>query len=184
MAITSTTTLTVADQTPTTGAAQVVILPPSSTPGFGTGRLVHPTLGTLDYPVPPEETEDVDGGPVYRPVWSRARTLGGTADALWSGYLRDAEVLERWQNGDVGMPLPFFRMLWLMFTNPPDPAAGSFVLWSPTYAGTALSWKVAISSLSAGGDRYGMDWLLAKKGVGGFVPGPVELEMRVLGLAT
>lgn len=181
MSLTSTATIIVADQTPTTASTSVVILPPSSAPGaVAKGRLIHPTLGTYDYPQAPEETQNVDGGPVYRPIWSHAQTLGGAASALWSGYLRDARVIERWKQGDVGMPAAFARALWAFFTNPPNPADDSFILWTPSYAGTDQQWRVAITDLRIGGDGFNIDWRLMN--FASYVPGPIELEMRVLGL--
>lgn len=177
MPLTSSTIVAVADETPESVATTVIIQPPSSDPTTARGRLVHPDLGTYDYYSAPDETVNVDGGPLYRPIWSRAQTLGGSADALWSGFLADARVVERWANGEVGAPIAHLRMLWQFFTNPPTP--DEFIIWTPTYADTSQGYKVAIVDVRAGGGEYTIDRRLLAYG---YAPQPVEIEMRVIGL--
>lgn len=179
MTITASTTFDVTDQTPTTVSASTVV---QAAVGYGTGgrgRLVHPTLGAYDYVNAPDDVENCDGDVLIAPMWSHAMTLGGAVDALWPGYLRDAKIIERWRNGDVGCPIEHLRQLWQLFANPPDPVSGTPVVWSPNYI-NALSYKVALVDVRSGGQGYRLDLRLARYG---YAPQPVELEMRVLGYA-
>jgi hypothetical protein len=180
MTLSASATFTVADQTPVTVAADAVVQPPV---GFGTGgrgRLVHPTLGAYDYAVTPDEVENCDGDVLIAPVWSHAMTLGGAVDALWPGYLRDALIVERWRNGDVGCPIDHLRQIWQLFANPPDPVTGTPVVWTPNYI-NANSYNVAIVSVRSGGSAYRLDLRLARWG---YAPQPVELSLRILGYAS
>ncbi len=182
MTLSASATFDVADQAPTDLDATVIVQPAAGVGTGGRGRLVHPTLGAFDYYDAPDETVNLDrGGVIVRPLWERSRTLSGQVDALWSGFLRDARVIERWRNGDVGSPIAHLRMLQAIVANPPDPAAGvaGAVVWEPSYA-TGTRYAVIVADVRAGGDEYQIDWRLEGYG---FAPQPVELELRVLGLA-
>ena len=151
--------------------------------GFGTGgkgRLVHPTLGTYDYPIAPTDTVNVDGDVCFPPSWVTAPTLAGGAVTLWEGNMRDAQVIERWAEGDVGCSVAHLRALWALFANPPDPEdlveADRFVVWTPSYA-NANSYKVALVAVRSGGEEYKLDRRLAEYG---YAPQPVELVLRVI----
>lgn len=182
MTLSATSTFTVSDQATTDLTAAVTILPAAGAGPGGKGRLIHPTLGTFDYYSPPDETENLDrAGAVMRAMWARSQTLGGQIDVLWPGYLRDVRVIERWKNGDVGSPLAHLRTLAAMAATPPDPAGGlaGAVVWAPTYA-IATRYAVVLAAVRVGGSEYRIDWRL--EGLG-YTPSPVELEMRILGLA-
>lgn len=184
MAITATSTFDVTDQTPTTVSASTVVQAPV---GFGTGgrgRLVHPTLGSYDYANTPSQIENVDGDICVPALWSHATTLGGGVDALWSGFVRDALVTERWGSTqvygtEVGCTMAQLRQLWQFFANPPDPSTGAFVVWSPNYI-NGNSYNVAIVAVTAGGKGYTLDVRLAGQG---YAPNPVEMQLRILGRA-
>lgn len=187
MSLSASTTFDVADAgTVTELDATVIVQPAAGAPGPGAvgigGRITHPTLGVLDYYSAPDETVNLDrAGVVVRSVWERTQTLGGQVDALWPSFLRDARVIERWKNADVGCPISHLRLLAAMAANPPDPADGlaGAVIWEPTYA-TATRYAVIIADVRAGGSEYTIDWFLESKG---YAPSPVELELRILGLA-
>lgn len=180
MALISTADFNVANQAPVEVQITATVQPPL---GFGTGgrgRLEHPTFGAYDYVHRPTETINIDGDVCYGPRWAHEETLGGGADVLWNGYIRDAVVTERWKEGDVGTLLSHLRMLWTMYANPPDPGADQFVIWKPNYA-TARAYKVAIVDLTSGGEGYKLDWMLLRSGL--YTPSPVELKLRVFGYA-
>ncbi len=178
----SSSTFAVADQAPLSVSTQATILGAVGAGTGGTGRLVHPTLGVYDYELAPNEIEGLDGDVLYGPTWSRATTLGGAADTFWSGFQRDAVVVERWGAGLlVGpiVPLALFRTLWGMYANPPPDAVATPVTWSPNYA-SAKSFRVALADVRVGGRRVTLD--VYARSVG-YVRGPVELELRILGEA-
>lgn len=175
MTLTANGTFNVADQTPLSASASVVVQPPVTVGTGHGGRLVHPTLGTYDYSTSPDELVNIDGGPLYGPIWSHSATLGGGVDTVWEGSLRDTRVLERWGTiGDVGGPIALARMLWQFYANPPTPP--SYVIWAPTYA-TASTWNVAIVGVRVGAESYTLNQVLLARG---YVPAPIELEMRVI----
>lgn len=179
--LTASTTAIVADQAAVTASASTVVQPPVGATATGRGRLVHPTLGVYDYANTPDETVNIDGDLWFPPIWAHSTTLGGGVDVLWPGFARDVVVVERWKQGDVGCPIEHLRALWALYANPPNPQAGSFVVWSPNYA-SAKSWRVALVKLSAGGDEgITLDRRLLKSG---YAPGPVELHLRIIGDAT
>jgi hypothetical protein len=190
--ISASSTLMVADQTPVTVSASTVVLaasaPPMSPGGPGSplpsgsgvypgGRLVHPSLGTYDYPATPTETVNVLGGVIVPPIWSHAMTLGGGIDTLWPGFKRDARVIERWIHGASGGPIAHLIALLNFWQNPPDPTTPSYVVWSPSYATTA-SYNVAIVAVRSGGQEITIDQRLRRYG---YAPSPVELELRIFG---
>lgn len=176
MTISASSTFNVLDASIESAQVSVVIQPAVGVGTGGRGQLVHPTLGTYAYAVAPDEVVDFDGAPLYSPQWAREQTFGGQVDTLWTGFLRDAVVIERWKNGEVGAPIALLRALWTFFANPPDPTTNQFVVWSPNY-GTAVSYKVALAAVRAGGERITIDRRLASYG---YAPQPVELELRII----
>lgn len=177
MSLTASTTFDVADQAPVSAEAAVVIQPAVGVGTGGRGRLVHPTLGTYDYANTPDETVGLDGDVLYGPTWAHTATLGGAVDAWWPGFKRDARVVERWKQGQVGAPIEHLRMLWAMFAAPPADPIANPVIWTPNYA-NARSYRVALVDVRAGGERITLDRRLLSWG---YAPQPVELELRILG---
>lgn len=182
MALSASTTFDVQAAATVSAEAAVTVLPAVGYGTGGKGRIVHPSLGILDYYAQPDETDGLDGDVIVKPLWSRQRTIGGQIDTLWNGFIRDAVVVERWINGDVGSPLNHARALYQMFMNPPSPDDGmdGAVLWAPSYA-TARTYRVVLADLRIGGEGYSIDWILTKSGP--YTPSPVELELRILGYA-
>lgn len=179
MAITVSTDFTVADQTPLSGAASGIVLPSAGYMAGGRGQLIHPSVGTYDYAVAPDEVENVDGDVFYPPVFAHTQTIGGAVDTMWPGYVRDALVTERWKNGDVGCPIAQLQALWQMIQNHPDISTGAYVTWNPNYI-NGRSYQVALVGLRAGGSNLMIDMRLARFG---YAPQPVELDLRILGYA-
>jgi hypothetical protein len=81
----------------------------------------------------------------------------------------------------VGCHINHLRVLWAFFSNPPDPATGASVIWTPNY-GSANSYNVILQDLKVGGEGYKLDRRLVRDW--GFVGEAVELTLRVLGYAT
>ena len=146
----------------------------------GKGRLIHPTLGTLDYAQAPDEWRNVDADVIVSPVWSNTKTLLGSANALWPGDLRDVEVEERWTQ-PLAMADAFFRQLLTFFQTPPDPDADAPVQWWPNYA-SPLGFQVAIKDVAVGDDGKGNGVVLTPLlNARGWVEGKVIVTMQVLG---
>lgn len=160
-------------------AVESITLDVLTVPGsaLGKGRLVHPTIGTLDYTYAPNAWTNIDGDVIAPPVWASTKTLKGASNTLWRGDIRDVEVSERWNrdSGDLKMPMDMLRTLIQFWTNPPDPAS-SFVAWSPNYTST-LSFKVVILDLLVGGQGVTLDSVAHK----GWSTGDVELRMKIVG---
>jgi hypothetical protein len=146
--------------------------------GSGTGRLIHPTLGTYDYDMAPPEWGNMDTDAIIPPVWASAKTLTGGANTLWSGYMKDVEVYEKW-TGKVAMKAPQFRTYLDFWMNPPSPP--SYILWYPNYL-NANGYQVLITSVSCGGSKgVNLDFTLYQSD--GFIKGPVTLNMRLVDYA-
>jgi hypothetical protein len=144
-------------------------------PPSGTGRLVHPTLGTYDYEMAPPEWGNMDVDAVVPPIWQNSKTLTGGSNTLWIGVVQDVEVYERW-TGPVAMYAPQMRMFLDMWTNPPIPP--EYVVWYPNYL-NEFAFKVIILDVSTGGSKgVNMDYTLFQGN--GFVKGPVTLSMRLV----
>ena len=153
-----------------------IISAPSFGGGSGTGRLVHPTLGTYDYVMAPPEWGNMDTDAIIPPIWASTKTLTGGANTLWSGYMKDVEVYERW-TGKVAMKAPQFRMFLDFWMNPPSPP--SYVEWYPSYM-NGNGYQVIIVDVACGGAKgVNLDYLIFQ--VDGFIKGPVVLKMRLVG---
>ena len=149
---------------------------PAASGGAGLGRLVHPTLGTLDYAMSPSQWSGIDADVIIPPAWASTKTLSGAANTLWRGSLRDGVCVERWGT-DCGasMPADQLRMLLAFWQNPPDPANG-YVEWWPSYT-SVFGFKVILMNLTAGpGQGVTLDTVLSQ----GWVVGQVELTLRVV----
>lgn len=177
--LTSSTTFTISAGPTTATAAQVKVLPIASD-GSGTGRLIHPTFGTYDYQVAPNEWGNLDQDLIVRPIWQHTMTLNGGTNVLWAGNIKDVACEERWLGeGGLSMPIAQFRMLLAMWMNPPDPAS-NYIHWYPSYT-TSLGFKVAIESLTVqgkgGSGDISLDWYT--KGAL-HVSGAVTLRLRII----
>jgi hypothetical protein len=154
--LTSSTFFTVANQAIAVDTVQLVVVPAGSGAAGGYGRLVHPTLGTLDYTLPPHEWTNLDSDVIISPTWTATKTLTSTANTLWAGALRDVVVKESWlPDAGLSMPMPMLRLLIAFFLNPPDLAAGQYVEWYPTYS-CALGFKVILEGLEIDGEGLKM----------------------------
>jgi hypothetical protein len=149
----------------------------------GNGRLIHPTLGTLDYDYGPDEWLNVDGDVIVAPIWANAKTLLGSSNALWQGNLRDVLVEERWSQA-LNVKLSFMRQLLSFWQTPPDPDTDPPVQWWPNYT-TALGFNVAMVNLVVEGTGGSSGITLNPDGVlRGWVSGKLTLSMRILGRAS
>lgn len=154
--LTSSTLFTVTNQAMAVDTVSLVVVPVGSAGAGGSGRLIHPTLGTLDYVLPPHEWTNLDGDVIVTPTWASTKTLTSTANTLWPGALRDVLVSETWlPEAGLSMPMPMLRTLLAFYVNPPDPALGDFIEWHPTYS-TALKFKVILESIEVSGSSLKM----------------------------
>ena len=162
-----------------TETAEVFVLPVAG-PGEGTGRLIHPTLGTWDYPYKPDRWRNFRTDIIVPPVWSSVTTLGGVANTLWSGKLGDVVVEESWNAGELAIEVADFDTLVAMWTAPPDPTLGEpdgYVQWWPSYA-CALGFHVIILGVTnGGGDGNEFDPVSEQ----GWIVGPLTIQMRIVG---
>lgn len=168
-------TFGVADLGATVAESVVVRVTGPVTPPNGTGRLIHPTFGTYDYEIAPDEWGNVDADILAPPIWSHSRTLTGAASTQWAGSIRDLEVYERW-TGKVAVRAPQLRMYIDMWQNPPT--APSYLRWSPNYI-NAYSYNVQLISVACGGQSgINVDFTILQGS--GFVKGPLELTYRIV----
>ncbi len=182
--ITATSTFTVAPAPVAAVSAPVFVsltLGGADMPGMG--RLVHPTLGALEYTHPPTEWVNIDGDVIAPPVWASTKTLRGTSNTLWPGDIRDVVCVERWrERGSLRMPIGQLRSLVAFYCNPPDPALAA-VQWFPDYT-SELGFRVAMVSLTVGGEGVALDWVSVADPDNAFVADrDVELRLRILGRA-
>lgn len=161
--LTNTATLAIGAGAPAVEEVEITVIPAASVVS-GKGRLVHPTLGALDYTYTPNKWTNIDGDVIAPPTWASSKTLQGSSNTLWRGDIRDVTVVERWTRdaGGIIMPMDMLRTLLLFFLNPPDPAS-AWVLWYPTYT-SDLSFKVLLTNLQCGGDGITLDTIASKKG--------------------
>lgn len=149
---------------------------------MGLGRLIHPTLGTLDYTHPPTEWTNIDGDVISPPVWSSSKTLSGTSNTLWAGNIRDVVCVERWRDrGALRMTIGQLRTMLAFYQTPPDPSLAQ-VTWWPNYT-SDFGFKVAMVSLTVGGDGVTLDWVSKQMPLGWASDRDVELRLRILGRA-
>lgn len=150
----------------------------------GRGRLVHPVLGSFDYEYKPDEWVNIDGDVIIPPIWASTKTLGGAANVLWNGYLRDVVVIEKWKAlGGLAMPISQMRMLYMIWTNPVDPVIG-YVHWYPNYI-SPLGFKVIPLDLKAGGDSGitfddVVNYLGENDTPNGWMVNPVTLTLKIV----
>lgn len=168
-------------------AEEVVQLPieifPAFSTGDGRGRIIHPTLGSFDYEVKPDEWVNIDADAVIAPIWASSRTLTSAANVLWEGHLRDVTVEERWKAlGGLAMPMTQMRMLMAIWTTPIDPDVG-YVLWYPNYI-TEVGFKVLPVNLSAGGQGIVFDDVVNYKDEDdepiGWITAPVTFTLKLV----
>lgn len=160
--LTNSATLAIGAAVPAVEEVSITVIPVASVVS-GKGRLVHPTLGTLDYTYAPNNWTNIDGDVIPFPTWAGSKTLQGSSNTLWRGDIRDVTVVERWtrDSGGIIMPIAMLRTLLLFFQNPPDPAS-AWVLWYPTYT-TDLSYKVLLTDLQVGGNGITLNAIATKK---------------------
>ena len=172
----SNTVFSVGDATTVIETVDVVVLA-APTPGSGKGRLIHPTYGTYDYAIGPEQWGNVDTDVIIPPIWANKTTLSGASNTLWQGSIKDVQVYERW-GGQVSMHAEQMRKFVQFWTNPPTPPA-DYVVWEPNYI-NALSYKVIITDVTCGGrSGINMDYTVFQGDQ--FVKGPLEIKMRLVG---
>ncbi len=172
--LTSTATLTVGDASV---AIDTVAIPVVAVPGAGegTGRLIHPSLGTYDYARAPNEWSNMHGDVIIPPIWSSQKTLLGSANTLFAGDIRDVTVEECWAQSTAAMEVAMLEMLLSFWMNPPDPRV-AFVQWYPSYDST-LAFNVILLDLTVKGRAVTLDSLSHA----GWVRGPVVLRMKIVG---
>lgn len=175
MSLTSASEFTVQDASTETTQVQLSILPVAA-PGEGTGRLIHPTLGTYDYALAPEKWTNMDGDAIKAPIWAGERALEGHVNTLWHGHIEDVVVLERWL-GRAGAAMPFdqLRMFIGMWQNPPDPEEG-YVQWAPSYV-NAHTYNVILEDLAVGQGGIELSHLAIKNDL---VQDAVTLQIRLV----
>lgn len=180
--LTSSATVTIGAGSAVVDSVAIPILPALGS-SLGKGRLIHPTLGTLDYDHAPDEWRNVDSDVIVAPVWANSKTLVGSSNALWPGNIRDVEVEERWTQA-LNVSAVFFRQLMTFYQTPPDPDTDSPVQWWPNYA-TALGFQVAIKDVAIGDSGKGGGIVLTPVlPLRGWVDGKVVITMQILGRAS
>lgn len=174
--LTASTTVTIQAASPVSESVQLAVIPALSSGVLGKGRLVHPSLGTLDYFLEPHQWTNIDGDVLIPPIWSSAKTLSSTANTLWPGALRDVVCVESWiPEKGLSMPLSMLRTMAAFYLNPPDLAAGQYVEWYPNYT-SELGFKVIIEDLKVDGETMKMSPLV--KGAE-LVEFEVKLSLRI-----
>lgn len=170
--LTSTATFTIGDAATEEASATITILPAVGE-STGTGRLIHPTLGTYDYEKCPDAWSNVDGDVIIAPIWGGAKTLQGTANTLFQGHIRDTVIEERWIGDDASMSIAMLRALLLFWQNPPNPA-NAYVQWYPNYT-NAYGYNVILLAVDVNGAGVNLDYITRL----GYVTGDVVLRLKV-----
>ncbi len=183
MTLTSTNTFSITDSGTETEEATVTVLPIAG-PGEGAGRLVHPTLGTLDFSFRPDSWRNFRSDVTVRPVWQIAQTLAGSVYTLWSGSVEDVVVEESWTDA-IAMPADEFDLLNAMFQAPPDPNLGTpdgFVQWFPRYA-SDLGFYVVLLDVQCGDSEQTFNDVSDIEDADGnsWIGGPVVLTLGIRG---
>ena len=101
--------------------------------------------------------------------------MGGGADTLWDGNLRDVVVSEVWSQSIV--PIDHVRALLSYWTQPPNPDSG-YVEWWPSYT-TTLGFNVVIESVSGPQGALLLDHVSRQ----GYARGPVTMSLRIVSRA-
>lgn len=172
--LTSAASWTLGAASPAAEELEIPILPAVSST-TGRGRLVHPTLGIVDYEKAPDAWSGIDTDILMPPVWASTKTLSGAANTLWRGNLRDAVAIERWLGDDLSMSIEQLRLLLAVWQNPVDPAAG-YLQWWPNYS-TTLGYQVMMTDVSVGGQGVTLDYITRQ----GWVAAPVTISYRIAG---
>jgi hypothetical protein len=172
--LTSSETFTVADAAVEMASVSVPIIAASGV-YQGTGRLIHPTLGTYDYARAPNNWSGIDGDIMIPPIWSSTKTLLGSANTLFAGDIRDVTAEETWAESGVAMEAAMARMLISFWMNPPDPSVG-YVQWWPSYT-SELGFEVILLELTIKGKAITFDSVSHN----GWVRGPVNLKLKIVG---
>jgi hypothetical protein len=174
--LTATTNFTILDASPVVESVQLSVVA-AAAPGTGKGRMIHPTLGSLDYYLAPHEWTSMGEDAIIAPIWTSQMTLSSSANTLWPGVLRDVAPEEHWlPNAGLSMPLPMLKTLIAFWMNPPDPAVG-YIEWHPSYV-TSLKFQVIITAIEVGGQPMTM----SPQSVGtNLVEFPVTLKLRIVG---
>lgn len=183
--LTNSASLSVGAGTPGYSEATITLLPAAPATG-GMGRLIHPTLGTLDYEHPPTSWTNLRGGVIVPPVWASSKTLQGSANTLFAGALRDVTCVERWtgeNGGELRMLMSQLDAMIAMYVTPPDPAVAA-VQWWPNYE-SSIGYLVALTRLTVGGQGITLDWVSHASDYDAgdsAVTRDVELQLQILGL--
>lgn len=172
--LTNSATWTLGAASPAAEELDIPILPAASG-ATGRGRLVHPTLGSIDYEKAPDAWSGIDSDVLMPPVWASTKTLSGAANTLWRGHLRDAVATERWLGDDLSMSIEQLRLLLAVWQNPVDPAAG-YLQWWPNYT-TTLGYQVMMTDVSVAGQGVTLDYITRQ----GWVAAPVTISYRIAG---
>lgn len=186
--LTSSSTITIGSGSTVTDSIQIPILPLLS-PSEGKGRLIHPTLGTLDYPNMPDEWVNLDQDVIIPPIWTTTKTLKGASNVLSQSDIRDVVCEEHW-TGEVNVTIGFLRSLLSFWCNPPDPVNDVPVQWWPNYT-TTLGYNVVILNVQVGDGlqnvRERVDGVVLNTYAQGevqWVTEKVSITMRILSRAT
>lgn len=173
--LTSAASWTLGAASPAAEELDIAILPAASGT-TGRGRLVHPTLGIIDYEKGPDAWSGIDTDILMPPVWASTKTLSGAANTVWRGQIRDGVCTERWSGEEgLSMPLSQLRLLLAVWQNPVDPAAG-YLQWWPNYT-TTLGYQVMMIDVSVGGQGVTLDYITRQ----GWVAAPVTISYRIAG---
>jgi len=174
--LTATTNFTILDASPVVESITLSVVAAGG-PGSGNGRMIHPTLGSLDYTLPPHEWTSMGSDAIIAPIWASQQTLSSAANTLWPGNLRDVAPEERWiPSAGLSMPLAMLNALIAFWMNPPDPDVG-YIEWHPSYV-TTLKYSVIITSIEVNGSPLTM----SPQTVGtNLVEFPVTVKMRITG---
>lgn len=174
--LTATTNFTILDASPVIESITLSVVA-AAAPGTGKGRMIHPTLGSLEYTLPPHEWTSMGQDAIISPIWASQQTLSSSANTLWAGNLRDVAPEERWiPSAGLSMPLAMLNALIAFWMNPPDPDV-AYIEWHPSYV-TTLKYSVVITAIEVNGAPLTM----SPQTVGtNLVEFPVTVKMRITG---
>jgi hypothetical protein len=171
--LTSSATLTIGDASTAAVSVSLLVIPAIGS-ATGRGRLVHPSLGTYDYPNAPDDWVNIDGDVIIPPIWASSKTLKGSANTLFVGDIRDVTCEEHWTQ-PISARMEHLRMLLSMFSNPPDPSV-AYVTWYPNYT-SAYGFKVILLDLTVGGSNITLNSMSAL----GWAQGNIVLKLKIAG---